>query len=179
MDGQQQIKRQPATGGTFARFNMRAFIFNSFYYFYHGIRSDRFWLFFSATPVLTYLLLKPGLPVIAAATAAVLAVRIIAAFRADGDIQRQREENAYSRQRPEELCLPERYSARRLCGGAVQTLLCRQAAGVCSHREREQICRAARLAIQNASVLRDVRAVRGTFSFTASQLCHTVRGGRL
>ena len=95
MDGQQQIKRQPATGGTFARFNMRAFIFNSFYYFYHGIRSDRFWLFFSATPVLTYLLLKTGLPVIAAATAAVLAVRIIAAFRADGDIQRQREENAY------------------------------------------------------------------------------------
>ena len=79
MDGQQQIKRQPATGGTFARFNMRAFIFNSFYYFYHGIRSDRFWLFFSATPVLTYLLLKTGLPVIAAATAAVLAVRIIAA----------------------------------------------------------------------------------------------------
>ena len=78
MDGQQQIKRQPATGGTFARFNMRAFIFNSFYYFYHGIRSDRFWLFFSATPVLTYLLLKTGLPVIAAATAAVLAVRIIA-----------------------------------------------------------------------------------------------------
>ena len=56
MDGQQQIKRQPATGGTFARFNMRAFIFNSFYYFYHGIRSDRFWLFFSATPVL------PSLP---------------------------------------------------------------------------------------------------------------------
>ena len=50
MDGQQQIKRQPATGGTFARFNMRAFIFNSFYYFYHGIRSDRFWLFFSAKP---------------------------------------------------------------------------------------------------------------------------------
>ena len=95
MDGQQQIKRQPATGGTFARFNMRAFIFNSFYYFYHGIRSDRFWLFFSATPALTYLLLKTGLPVIAAATAAVLAVRIIAAFRADGDIQRQREENAY------------------------------------------------------------------------------------
>ena len=95
MDGQQQIKRQPATGGTFARFNMRAFIFNSFYYFYHGIRSDRFWLFFSATPVLTYLLTKTGLPVIAAATAAVLAVRIIAALRADGDIQRQREENAY------------------------------------------------------------------------------------
>lgn len=95
MDGQQQIKRQPAANGIFARFNMYAFIFNSFYYFYHGIRSDRFWLFFSATPFLAYLLTKTGLPVIAAAAAAVLSVRIAAAFRADGDIQRQREENAY------------------------------------------------------------------------------------
>ena len=87
MDGQQQIKRQPATGGTFARFNMRAFIFNSFYYFYHGIRSDRFWLFFSATPVLTYLLLKTGTYVIRTADGKrYFKIQIISWYNADSEI---------------------------------------------------------------------------------------------
>lgn len=93
MDGQKQAKRQSAKKEIFARFNLRAFIFNSFYYFYRGVRGDRFWLFFSATPILAYLLFKIGLPIAAAAAAAILSVRLAAAFRADGDVRRQREEN--------------------------------------------------------------------------------------
>jgi len=81
---------------TSIRFNIWAFVFNSFYYFYHGIRRDKFVLFFLASPLLAFILFKAGLSTAAAITAAFLSIRLTAAFCADKDVKLQKEESKQS-----------------------------------------------------------------------------------
>lgn len=69
------------------KFNPRAFLFNSFYFFYKGIRSDVFFFFFIATPLLFYFLSKTNMPATVSATAAILAVRLAAGLSAGHFLQ--------------------------------------------------------------------------------------------
>ena len=82
----QNMKR---IGGAFC---LPAFVFNSFYLFYKGIRSDFFFIFFLLTPLLYYFLQKLGCSPAASLACAVLIVRLICALTAKKLLEQQRQE---------------------------------------------------------------------------------------
>lgn len=73
-------------------FNPRAFIFNSFYYFYHDVSFGKFLAYFLATPLLFALFVLLKATPVAAFFTAVLAVRTVAGFRANIDLKKHMKE---------------------------------------------------------------------------------------
>lgn len=72
-------------------FNPRAFVFNSFYYFYHDVSFGKFLAYFLATPLLFILFVLLKATPAAAFFTAVLAVRTVAGFRANIDLKKHME----------------------------------------------------------------------------------------
>lgn len=73
-------------------FNPRAFVFNSFYYFYKDIAFGKFLAYFLATPLLFVLFAALKVPPATAFLTAFLAVRTVAGFRANIDLKQHMEE---------------------------------------------------------------------------------------
>lgn len=73
-------------------FNPRAFVFNSFYYFYHDVSFGKFLAYFLATPLLFALFVLLKATPVAAFFTAVLAVRTVAGFRANIDLKKHMKE---------------------------------------------------------------------------------------
>lgn len=73
-------------------FNPRAFVFNSFYYFYHDVSFGKFLAYFLATPLLFALFVLLKATPVAAFFTAVLVVRTVAGFRANIDLKKHMKE---------------------------------------------------------------------------------------
>ena len=85
---QETLKKDEPTNA----FNPWAFIFNSFYYFYHDVSFGKFLAYFLATPLLFILFVLLKATPAAAFFTAVLAVRTLAGFRANIDLKKHMKE---------------------------------------------------------------------------------------
>lgn len=85
---QETLKKDEPTNA----FNPWAFIFNSFYYFYHDVSFGKFLAYFLATPLLFILFVLLKATPAAAFFTAVLAVRTVAGFRANIDLKKHMKE---------------------------------------------------------------------------------------